>query len=61
MSDHRFDTEAIKRGVSLPRVIAGPYVASRESLSLPYAGLIQDDPDLSLRVEELLARDKADR
>ena len=50
----RIDAEAIERGVSFSQVIAE--LASREPAPLPYGGLIDDDPDLSLRVEELLAR-----
>ena len=51
--DSLVDT-AIERGVSFAQVIAE--LASREPAPLPYGGLIDDDPDLSLRVEELLAR-----
>lgn len=31
-------------------------VLRREPAPLPYAGVIEDDPDLSLRIEELLTR-----
>jgi hypothetical protein len=33
-------------------------LASRAPEELPYAGLVDDDEDLSLRVEEVLARQK---
>ena len=47
----RIDAEAIERGVSFSQVIAelAPEALARDIE-------IDDDPDLSLRVEELLAR-----
>lgn len=40
--------------MSLSRLIV--QLAEREPGPLPYAGLIEDDPDLSLNVEQVLAR-----
>lgn len=50
----RLDREAERRGVSFSALIAD--LASAETTELPYAGIIGDDDDLSLRVEEVLAR-----
>jgi hypothetical protein len=50
----RLEGEARRRGMSLSRLIV--QLAEREPGPLPYAGLIEDDPDLSLNVEQVLAR-----
>ncbi|MBM3696130.1 MAG: hypothetical protein FJW79_09395 [Actinobacteria bacterium] len=50
----RLDREASRRGVSFSAVIVA--LAGRGIGELPYAGLIEDDPDLSHQVEEVLAR-----
>lgn len=50
----RLDREAERRGTSFSALIAA--LADEEIGDLPYAGLIEDDPDLSERVEEVLAR-----
>lgn len=50
----RLDREARRRGKSFSALIAE--LAERNPEPLPYAGLIEDDPDLSLRVEEVLSR-----
>ena len=50
----RLDREAERRGTSFSALIAE--LAGGEPCSLPYAGLIDDDADLSQRVEEVLAR-----
>jgi hypothetical protein len=42
------------RGLSLPDFLR--QLVDRATRGLPYAGLIQDDEDLSLKVEEVLAR-----
>ena len=50
----RLDDEARRRRTSVSAVVTE--LVERGSESLPYAGLIDDDEDLSLRVEEILAR-----
>ena len=50
----RLDREAERRGTSFSAVIAE--LAAIEPAALPYAGLIDDDEDLSQKVEEVLAR-----
>jgi len=50
----RLDREAKRRGTSFSHLIAE--LALSEPDDLPYAGLIDDDPDLSLTVEQVLAR-----
>ena len=50
----RLDREAKRRGKSFSALVAE--LAERKPELLPYAGTITDDPDLSLRVEEVLAR-----
>jgi hypothetical protein len=50
----RLDREAKRRGKSFSALIAE--IAEGEPEALPYAGIIEDDPDLSLRVEEVLSR-----
>jgi len=51
---NRLDREAKRRGKSFSALIAE--LAERKPEPLPYAGIIEDDPDLSLRVEEVLSR-----
>ena len=50
----RLDREAKRRRKSFSALIAE--LAERKPERLPYAGIIVDDPDLSLRVEEVLSR-----
>jgi len=50
----RLDREARRRGKSFSALIAE--LAEHKPEPLPYAGLIEDDPDLSLRVEQVLSR-----
>jgi quercetin dioxygenase-like cupin family protein len=50
----RLDREARRRGLSFSAVVAT--LAERVPEELPYAGLVEDDEDLALRVEEVLAR-----
>jgi hypothetical protein len=50
----RLDREAERRGMSFSAVVAS--LAGGRADTLPYAGLIEDDPDLSQKVEEVLAR-----
>ena len=50
----RLDREAAQRGISFSAVIAE--LAAKGPGNLPYAGLIDDDEDLSQKVEETLAR-----
>lgn len=53
----RLDAEAKRRGTSFSAVVAD--LVGRQPEALPYAGLIEDDDDLSLKIEEILGR--ADR
>lgn len=50
----RLDKEAARRNISVSAVIAE--LLERRPEPLPYAGLIDDAPELSLRVEQVLAR-----
>jgi hypothetical protein len=50
----RLDEEAKRRGRSFSAVVTE--LVQRQPAPLPYAGLIDDDEDLSLKVEEVLAR-----
>lgn len=50
----RLDQEAKRRRSSVSAVVAD--LVQRQPTTLPYAGLIDDDPDLSMTVEEVLAR-----
>jgi hypothetical protein len=50
----RIERAARRRGMSFSAVVAD--LASRAPEELPYAGLVEDDEDLSLRVEEALKR-----
>jgi len=50
----RLDKEAERRGMTFSALIAD--LAGGETAELPYAGIISDDEDLSLRVEEVLSR-----
>lgn len=50
----RLDKEAKRRGMTFSALIAD--LATVEAAELPYAGIISDDEDLSLRVEEVLSR-----
>lgn len=48
------DKEAERRGMTFSALIAD--LAGAETTELPYAGIISDDEDLSMRVEEVLSR-----
>jgi hypothetical protein len=48
------DTEAERCGTSISSVVTE--VVDRQLAALPYAGLIADDDDLSLKFEQVLAR-----
>ncbi|MGE4163959.1 MAG: CopG family transcriptional regulator [Vicinamibacterales bacterium] len=50
----RLDEEAKRRGSSVSAVVAE--LVQRQPSPLPYAGIIDDDPELSMKVEEVLAR-----
>lgn len=50
----RLDREAARRGTSFSALVTE--LVEREPAPLPYAGLIDDDPDLSLKVEQVLRR-----
>ena len=50
----RIDREAKRRDTSFSAVITA--LVTDQPTSLPYAGRIDDDQDLSLKVEEVLAR-----
>ncbi len=50
----RLDREAKRRRTSVSALVAE--LAQRQPSKMPYVGLIEDDPDLSQRVEEILAR-----
>ena len=50
----RLDREARRRRVSFSAVVAE--LVERDPAPLPYAGIIDDDKDLSLKVDEVLTR-----
>jgi predicted DNA-binding ribbon-helix-helix protein len=50
----RLDKEAKRRRTSVSALVAE--LVQQRPERLPYAGLIEDDSDLSERVEEILAR-----
>lgn len=50
----RLDREARRRRMSFSAVVAE--LVDRDPEPLPYAGIIDDDEDLSLKVAEVLAR-----
>jgi len=50
----RLEREAKRRGLSFSAIVAE--LATRSPEPLPYAGLVRDDKDLSLRVTEALRR-----
>ena len=50
----RLDREAERRNMSFSALVAEKI--ERHDEPLPYAGLIEDDADLSLRVDQVLAR-----
>ena len=50
----RLDEEATRRGVTFSALMAE--LAGAELQELPYAGIVDDDEDLSLRVDEVLSR-----
>lgn len=50
----RLDREAKRRNVSVSALVTE--LVQGQSEKLPYAGLIEDDAELSHRVEEILAR-----
>jgi Ribbon-helix-helix protein, copG family len=50
----RLDREAKRRRTSFSALIAE--LVDHGPSELPYAGMIDDDPDLSLRIDEVLSR-----
>ena len=50
----RLDREAKRRRTSFSALIAE--LVEHVPQELPYAGVIEDDPDLSLRIDEVLSR-----
>jgi predicted CopG family antitoxin len=50
----RLEAEAKRRGTSFSAVVTD--LVDRKPAALPYAGLIADDDDLSVKVEEVLSR-----
>jgi len=50
----RLDKEAKRRKTSVSALVAE--LVEKQPARVPYAGLIEDDEDLSIRVEEILAR-----
>ena len=50
----RLDREAKRKGVSFSAVVAE--LVERGPGELSYAGVVDDDPNLSLRIEALLSR-----
>ena len=53
---NRLDSEAAERHMSFSALVVELIGRGKEPPPLRYAGLIEDDEDLSLRVEEILAR-----
>ncbi len=54
----QLEREAAERQTSVSAVVV-ERLRLTGAPRLPYAGLIEDDPDLSLKVEEILARVRA--
>ena len=50
----QLDKEAKRRKTSVSALVSE--LVQKQPEPLPYAGLIEDDEDLSVRVEEILAR-----
>ena len=50
----RLDREAKRRKTSVSALVAE--LVQKQTTTLPYAALVEDDEELSLRVEEILAR-----
>lgn len=50
----RLDREAKRRKLSVSALVTE--LVQQQPQPLPYAGLIEDDDDLSLKVEEILSR-----
>ncbi len=50
----QLDEEAERRGLTFSALIVE--LAGAELVELPYAGIVEDDDDLSLRVDEVLSR-----
>jgi macrodomain Ter protein organizer (MatP/YcbG family) len=50
----RLDDEARRRKTSVSAIVTE--LVSRQPDRLPYAALIEDDEDLSMRIEDILAR-----
>ncbi|MCK5923861.1 MAG: ribbon-helix-helix protein, CopG family, partial [Methylococcales bacterium] len=51
----RLDEEAKRRGMSISAIVT-ELVQQQRPASLPYAGLIDEDAQLSVDVEQILAR-----
>ncbi len=52
----RLDREAEERSISFSALVVELIDRAKSPSPIPYAGIIEDDPDLSQRVEEILAR-----
>ncbi len=52
----RLDREAEERSMSFSALVVELIDRAKSPSPIPYAGIIEDDPDLSQRVEEILAR-----
>jgi Ribbon-helix-helix protein, copG family len=50
----RLDREARRRRTSFSALVAE--LVEHVPSELPYAGVVEDDPDLSLRIDEVLSR-----
>jgi len=50
----RLDREARRRRTSFSALVAE--LVEHVPAELPYAGVVDDDPDLSLRIDEVLSR-----
>jgi predicted CopG family antitoxin len=50
----RLDREARRRKTSVSALVTE--LVQKQTATLPYAALVEDDEELSLRVEEILAR-----
>lgn len=55
--DERLEREALRRGISVSALVVE--ALERDGSALPYVGIIEDDRDLSNRVDEVLARHHA--
>lgn len=52
----RLEEEAAQRGITLSALVVELARSGIGSLELPYVGVVDDEDDLSMRVDEVLAR-----